>query len=180
MKRELRSKRKAVRDEAEVEERSSSSLGLDEEGSSRSVSSRDRRRGEERSKKRQDRGHQWRARQEEEEKGKGSALEMGVSECIVWHRCAFELICALIRDLNEVQKAALRETVWGPVLDYKRMVMDRHLVETLIQVWNPEAKAFKIGSREVRFSYFDITLLTGLSATGKPVVFKRGKDAGEV
>jgi len=52
MKRGLRSKRKAVRDEVEGEGRTRSSVGLDEECCSRSVSSRDRHRGEERSKKR--------------------------------------------------------------------------------------------------------------------------------
>ena len=51
-----------------------------------------------------------------------------MGECVVRHRCAFESICALIDDLSEVQKEVIRGTVWGLVLDYKRIVMDRHMV----------------------------------------------------
>ena len=60
-KRELRRKRKAVGDEMEGEQ-SGSTLGLDEECSSGSTSSGDRRKGEDRSKKRQDGAHRQRAR----------------------------------------------------------------------------------------------------------------------
>ena len=86
----------------------------------------------------------------------------------------------MIEDLSEVQKEVVRGTMWDAVLDYKWIMMDRHMVKALIHAWNPDAKAFRIGHREVQFSYFDIALLTGLLVTGKPVVFNRGEDAGEV
>ena len=37
-----------------------------------------------------------------------------------------------------------------------------------------------IGRREVQFSIYDVALVTGLPATGRQVVFKRGDSAGEV
>jgi len=47
--------------------------------------------------------------------------------------------------------------------------------------WEKEdAKEFRIGHREVRFSYFDIALLTVLPTMGKSVVLKKGEDAREV
>jgi len=70
--------------------------------------------------------------------------------------------------------------VWASVLQYNTFAMDRHIVQALIEAWNPEAKAFMIGYREVPFSYFDIALLTGLPATGRLVVFERGEETGEV
>jgi len=77
-------------------------------------------------------------------------------------------------------RESIRGTVWEPVLEYKKFVMDRHMVQALIHAWNPDALAFMIGQREVQFSYFDIALLTGLPATGREVVFRRGDSAGEV
>jgi len=113
-KRELRRKRKAVGESMEGEGKSGSTLGLDEECSSESTSSGDRHRGEERSKKREDRAHRRRVGREEEEKGKGIVVEMGMGEYVVRQRCAFESICALIEELSEAQKEAVRGTVWGP------------------------------------------------------------------
>jgi len=58
--------------------------------------------------------------------------------------------------------------------------MDRHMVQTLIHVWNPDTVAFVIGQREVQFLYFDVALLIGLLATGREDVFRMGDSAGEV
>jgi len=70
--------------------------------------------------------------------------------------------------------------VWWPVLEYKKFVMDRHMVQALIQAWNPDSMAFRVGKREVPFTYFDVALLTGLPAIGRQVVFHKGEGAGEV
>jgi len=58
--------------------------------------------------------------------------------------------------------------------------MDQHMVEALIEAWNPETKAFRLGRRDVPFSYFDVALLTGFPSTGSSVVFKRCDEVGEV
>ncbi|KAJ8420936.1 hypothetical protein Cgig2_032134 [Carnegiea gigantea] len=47
----------------------------------------------------------------------------------------------------------------------------------LLEAWNPESKCIKLGRREVPFSYFDVALLTGLSATGKCIAFERSDGA---
>ena len=70
--------------------------------------------------------------------------------------------------------------MWGPVLEYKKLVMGWDLVQALIQAWNPYNLAFMLGGREVQLSYFDIVLLTGLLAIGREVVFGRGDSVGEV
>ena len=54
------------------------------------------------------------------------------------------------------------------------------MVEALIQAWNPDRMAFRVGRREVPFTYFDVALLTGLPAIGREVVFHRGEGVGEV
>jgi len=58
--------------------------------------------------------------------------------------------------------------------------MDRHLVQALMKCWNPEMKAFKVCSREITFSVYDVALLTGLPVTGKHVIFDQGAGASEV
>jgi len=70
--------------------------------------------------------------------------------------------------------------MWAPVLQYKAFAMDQHMVEAFIEAWNPDAKAFRLGHRDVSFSYFDVALLTGLPSIARPVVFKRCDDVGEV
>jgi len=96
------------------------------------------------------------------------------------HMCAFESICTLTNDLIEVQKDAMRGTMWASVLQYKAFAMDRHMVQGLIEAWNPDAKAFRLGRRDVPFLYFDMALLAGLPSTGRPVVFERHDHVGEV
>ncbi|KAJ8442638.1 hypothetical protein Cgig2_003682 [Carnegiea gigantea] len=66
------------------------------------------------------------------------------------------------------------------MLEYRTFLMDGHLVQTLLQAWNPESKCFKLGRREVLFSHFDIALLTGFPATRKLVTFKRSDGGSEV
>jgi len=149
MKRKLRRKRKAVRDEMEGEGSSGSTLGLDKETSSRRASYGDRLRGEERSKRRGDHARRQRAGREQGGKGKGITLEMRMGEYSVRHRYAFESICTLIEELSEVQNKVVRGIMWGLVLNYKWFVMDRRMVKALIHVWNPDTKAFRIGRREV-------------------------------
>ena len=52
------------------------------------------------------------------------------------------------------------------------------MVQALIESWNTDIKAFKLGWREVPFSYFDAALLTGLPASGGPVVFEQTEVPG--
>ena len=54
------------------------------------------------------------------------------------------------------------------------------MVRALIQAWNPDSMAFRVGRREVRFTHFDVALITSLPAMGRPVVFHKGEGAGEV
>jgi len=58
--------------------------------------------------------------------------------------------------------------------------MDRHLVRALVESWVPESKAFRIGRREISFSMYDVTLLTGLPATGRHVTFEQEEAPCEV
>ena len=76
-------------------------------------------------------------------------------------------ICTLLDELSEEQREAIRGTVWGSVLEYKKFAMDRFLVQALIQLWNPDRSTFMIGGREVQFSHYDVALVTGLPATGR-------------
>ena len=87
----------------------------------------------------------------------------------------FDSICTLVDELSEEQREAIRGTVWGPVLEYKKFSMDRFMVQGLIQLWNPENSTFMTSRREVQFSQYDVALVTGLPATGREVVFSRGK-----
>jgi len=131
-----------------------------------STSSGDRLRGESRSKGREDVvGHQTAGRVAVS-KGKGVEGDVRIADNVIRHRCAFESICALVEDLSDTQREAVQTTVWGPVLEYKKFVMDYDLVQAPIQAWNPDSLAFMLGGREVQFSCFDIALLTGLPATG--------------
>ncbi|KAJ8421626.1 hypothetical protein Cgig2_021770 [Carnegiea gigantea] len=95
-------------------------------------------------------------------------------DVVLRHQCTLEVVCSLNVELEEVQKSAVEGTVWRPVLKYRPFVMDRHLVQALVECWNPETKAFKVGSREIPFSVYDMALQTGLPATGKQVTFDRG------
>ena len=54
------------------------------------------------------------------------------------------------------------------------------MVQTLINVWNPERKCFKLGQKEVPFSYSDVALLTGHPVIGKCIVFERSEGTSEV
>ncbi|KAJ8427902.1 hypothetical protein Cgig2_012238 [Carnegiea gigantea] len=69
---------------------------------------------------------------------------------------------------------------WSSVLKYKSFVMDRHLVRTFVESWNPDTKAFKIVRMEVPFSVYEVCLLTSLPTTGKHVTFEWGQDLCEV
>ena len=110
--------------------------------------------------------HSHQTRRVEGGKGKTVAVDFGIGEMSIWHRCPFESICALTNDLVEVQQDAIRRTMWAPVLQYKAFAMDRHMVQALIQAWKPDAKAFRLGHRDVPFLYFDVALLPGLPSTG--------------
>jgi len=154
--------------------------GVDEESTSGSTSSGDRLREEARTKSREDSALRSTTARVEGGKGKGVDLEDSVGEYVVRHRCVFEAICGLVEEISDAQKEAVRGTVWWPVLEYKKFVMDRHRVQALIQTWNPDSTAFRVGRREVPFTYFDVALLTGLPAMGRQVVFHRGEAAGKV
>ena len=117
---------------------------------------------------------------EEGRKGKDVVVDMDLGEVSIQHRCAFDSNCSLTEDLGEIQKEAIHATVWALVLQYKKFTMDRHMVVAMIESWNLKTKSFRIKRRDVPFSYFDVALLTGLPATSRPVVFKRGEDMGEV
>jgi len=49
-----------------------------------------------------------------------------------------------------------------------------------VESWNPDWKAFKIVRMEVPFSVYEVSLLTGLPATGKHVMFEWGQDPCKV
>lgn len=101
-------------------------------------------------------------------------------DVVIRHRCVLEAVCSLNAKLEEVQKSAIEGTVWRPVLKYRPFGMDRHLVRALVEGWNAETKAFKVGSREIPFIVYDVALLTGLPATGKQVTFNWGIGVSEV
>ena len=96
------------------------------------------------------------------------------------HRCALDAICALNDQLSDIQKEAVRRMVWRLVLEYRTFLMDRHLVQALLQAWNPKSKCFKVGRREVPFSHFDVALLMGFPATGKRIAFEMSDGGSEV
>ena len=153
---------------------------MDQEFTSGSASSRDQLWGELRSKSREDAGVRWRAASVEVGKGKGFEVDVSMGDYVVWHRCAFESICPLVNELSDAQRKSIWGTVWGPVLEYKRFVMGRFLVQALIHAWNPDSSSFMICGRELQFSYFDVALVMGLPTTGREVVFRRDDSAGEV
>ena len=131
-----------------------------EESSSGSASPGDRLRGEARTKSREDPALRSTAARVGGGRGKkGVDLEDSVGEYVVRHRCALEAICGLVEELSDAQKEAVRGTVWWPVLECKKFTMDRHMVQALIQAWNPDRMAFRVGRREVPFTYFDVCLL---------------------
>jgi len=113
-------------------------------------------------------------------KGKGVDLEASIGEHVVRHRCVFEEICVLLAELSDAQKESVRGMVWWPVLEYKKFVMDRHMVQALLHAWNSDSTTFKVGRREVQFTNFDVALMTGLPAMRRQVVFHRGEGVGEV
>ena len=51
---------------------------------------------------------------------------------MIRHKCAFESICALADELSDAQKESVQGKLWGPVLEYKKFVIDRHMVQALI------------------------------------------------
>ena len=69
----------------------------------------------------------------------------------VRHRCSLDAICALNEQLVDIQKEAIRGTIWSPVLEYRKFLMDRHLVHALLEAWRLESKCFKLGRRRCSF-----------------------------
>lgn len=65
-------------------------------------------------------------------------------------------------------------------MDNRPFVIYRHLVWALIEFSNPDAKSFKLGCREVPFSFYDVPFLTCLPATRKPIIFERTEGTCEV
>ncbi|KAJ8446969.1 hypothetical protein Cgig2_006597 [Carnegiea gigantea] len=101
--------------------------------------------------------------------GDGVGVSGSVNDVILRSRCTLCSICALHGRLTPYQRDAVLGTVLQPVLKYREMAMERHLMLALIQAWDRRRKAFRIGSREVRFTVFDVVLFTGLPGTGKKV-----------
>ncbi|KAJ8422468.1 hypothetical protein Cgig2_017475 [Carnegiea gigantea] len=89
--------------------------------------------------------------------GEDGSREQAV-DVVVRHHCAFDAVCALNDQLSEIQKEAISEMVWSPVLEYKTFAMDRYMVQGLLEVWNPER----------------------LPATGKHIAFERSDGSSEV
>ncbi|KAJ8428740.1 hypothetical protein Cgig2_022650 [Carnegiea gigantea] len=112
---------------------------------------------------------------EREDGGTGQDVDIDIR-----HRCALDAIYALTNELSDIQKEAVRGMVWSLVLEYRTFLMDRQLVQALLQAWNPESKCFKLGQREVSFSHFDVALLTGFPASGKRIAFERSDGGSEV
>jgi len=123
-------------------------IEVQEESTSGSASSGDRLRGEARSKRREDPALRSTAARVEGGRGKkGVDFDDTVGEYVVRHRCALEAICGLVEELSDAQLDAVRGTVWAPVLEYKKFAMDRHMVQALIQAWNPDRMAFRVHYR---------------------------------
>ena len=70
---------------------------------------------------------------------------MGNVDVAIRHRCAFEIECALNATLGDIQKEAIRGNVWDLVLEYKTYAMDQHMVQALVETWNPNTKSFNLG-----------------------------------
>jgi len=68
--------------------------------------------------------------------------------------------------MSNGQREAVMGTVWRPLLQYREIGMERHLILTLIKCWVPPWKAFRIGGKRVPFSVFDVALFMGLPVTG--------------
>jgi len=133
MKTQYKRKRKATMEESEGGEgREGTTARVDEESSSGRASSGDRAGGELRSKNREDRRRQRTAAREDVGKEKVGEVEGTMGDYVVRHRCAFDSICTLVDQLSEEQREAVRGTVWGPVLEYKKFAMDRFLIQALI------------------------------------------------
>jgi len=111
-------------------------------------------------------------------KGKGVEDDVRMVDNVVRHRCAFESICALVEDLSDAQREAVR-TMVGTSVGVQE-VRDGLLSGASAYTSVPDSLAFMLGGREVQFSYFDVALLTDLPATGREVVFSRGDSVGEV
>jgi len=182
MKSQYKRKRKARMEGSEGGEgREGSRARVEEESTSGRARSGDRAGGELRSKNREDPRRERTAAREDVGKEEAGEVEGTMGEVpVVRHRCAFDSICTLVDQLSEEQREAIRGTVWGPVLEYKKFAMDRFLVQALIQLWDPQSLSFRMGRRQVQFSQYDVALVTGLPATGREVVFSRGETVGEV
>ncbi|KAJ8441260.1 hypothetical protein Cgig2_000633 [Carnegiea gigantea] len=103
--------------------------------------------------------------------GAEKVIEASV-DAVIRHRCTLEAVCALNDELDDDRKRAIKETMWSPVLEYRSFVTDRHLVRALIKCWNTDTKSFKLKWREMPFSFYDVVLITGLPAHGKPILFE--------
>ncbi|KAJ8434664.1 hypothetical protein Cgig2_030050 [Carnegiea gigantea] len=90
----------------------------------------------------------------------------GIGDVFFRHWYTLEVVCSLNFELEDFQKLAIKETVWSPILMYEPFVMDKRLT-----------RASKIGWRKLPFSVYDVTLVTGLPATGKHATFERGQGA---
>ncbi|KAJ8437174.1 hypothetical protein Cgig2_003803 [Carnegiea gigantea] len=94
-------------------------------------------------------------RRSRNDEGEDGGREQAV-DVIIRHRCVFDAICALNYQLSDIQKEAVRRIIWSSVLECRIFTMDRHMVQALLEAWNPENKCFKLGRREVPFSQFDV------------------------
>ncbi|KAJ8420054.1 hypothetical protein Cgig2_006341 [Carnegiea gigantea] len=93
----------------------------------------------------------------------------GMVDVVLRHRCTLEAVCCFNAELEQVQRSAMEEIMWRPVLKYMPFVKDRHLT-----------KSFKVGSIEVYFTVYVVALPTGPPTAGKQVTFEQGKGACEV
>jgi len=90
---------------------------------------------------------------------------------IIRGRCTLERVVSLNKKMTEYQREAVKTTVFAPILMYCPFEMERNLALALVKAWVPRRKAFRIGSRLVPFSIFDVALITGLPAVGQLVKF---------
>ncbi|KAJ8437763.1 hypothetical protein Cgig2_009478 [Carnegiea gigantea] len=105
--------------------------------------------------------------------------EAGV-DIVIRHRCTLKAVCGLSDGFEDLQNKAIWETVWSSVLDNRPFAIDGHLVWAPIEFSNPDAKSFKLGCREVPFSFCNVPFLTGLPATRKPIIFEHSEGTCEV
>jgi len=90
---------------------------------------------------------------------------------IIRGKCTLERVVSMNKRITEYQREAVKGTVFAPILKYCPFEMEKNLALALVKAWVPRRKAFRVGSRLIPFSIFDVALINGLPAVGQQVNF---------